>query len=117
MSVGHTGDSRVVHQSQSSGSEAGVGLKDNAVLVTEISDRPGSQQWMALILKDSGWGQALLLTKLQELHQLALTEVTNAQTANLLAYKLAHFPVGLQSHLGRPVERNHLQMKNICSGE
>ena len=116
MTVGHSGDSLVVHQSQSSGAEAGVGLEDNAVLVTEISDWLGSQQWVGLILEDSGCGQTLLLTELQQLHQLAVTEVTNTQTANLLADKLAHLSVGLQSHLGRPVERNHLQiMKNISS--
>ena len=115
MSVGQTGDSRVLQQSQSSGPEAGVGLEDNAVLVTEISDRLGSQQGVRLVLEDCRPGQALLVTELQELQQLSVTEITNTQTAHLPPYKLAHLSVGLQSHLGGPVQRNHLQIRNNIS--
>ena len=115
VTFGQTADSRVVHQPQSPGAQAGVGLEDNAVLVTEISDSLGSQQWMGLILEDCGSGQAFLVTELQQLHQLSVAEVTNSQTADLLAHKLAHLSVGLQSSLGRPVQRNLLQMMNEIS--
>ena len=119
MSFGHTGDCFVLHQSERSGPKAGVGLEDNPVLVTEISDRLGSQQGVGLVLEDCGSGQALLLTELQQLQQLSVAEVTNSQTADLLTYELAHISVGLEPHLGRPVERNHLGMMNIniSSGE
>ena len=118
MTVGNTGDSFVFHQSQRPGPQAGVGLENNSLLVTEISDRLGSQQGVALVLQDCGSGQTLQLTELQQLQQLPVAEVTNTQTADLLTYKLAHITVGLQPHLGRPVERNHLEMmKNISSVE
>ena len=88
------------------------------MLLTEISDRFSSKQWVALILEDCGSGQTFLITKLQQLQQLSVAEVTNTQAADLLPYELAHISVGLQSHLGRPVERNHLQeMNNIFSAE